>query len=65
MAYAIVGYFDSISDEKIKTLWKGLADIGVDDYVINSENNPHIKLAMFESIDLEFTKKELDLLSKR
>ena len=40
MGYAIVGYFDSVSDRKIKTLWEGLADIGVDDYLINSDNNP-------------------------
>ena len=65
MAYAIVGYFDSISDEKIKCLWKGLADIGVDDYLINSENNPHIKFAMFDSIDLKCAKKELSLLSQK
>lgn len=65
MGYAIVGYFDSNSDEKITTLWRGLADIDVDDYLINSSNNPHIKFALFDSIDLEFAKKEIDLLSKR
>lgn len=65
MGYAIVGYFDPISDEKIKTLWKGLADIGVDDYLINSANSPHIKFAMFDSLELESTQKELHLLAKR
>jgi len=65
MGYAVVGYFDSISDEKIKALWKGIADIGVDDYLIKSENNPHIKFAMFDTIDLEVTQKEIRLLSKR
>ena len=65
MAYAIVGYFDSISDEKIKELWRGLADIGVDDYLINSSNNPHIKFAMFESLDIETAQKELHLLSEK
>lgn len=65
MGYAIVGYFDSVSDKKIKELWKGFADIGVDDYLINSENNPHIKFAMFDSIDLEAAQNELNLLSKK
>lgn len=65
MGYAIVGYFDSISDEKIKALWKGFADIGVDDYLINSHNNPHIKFAMFDSIDLELVQRKLQLLSER
>jgi hypothetical protein len=64
MAYAIVGYFDSISDKRIKELWKGLADVGVDDYLINSSNNPHIKFGMFESLDLEIAQKELHLLSE-
>lgn len=65
MGYAIVGYFDLISDKKIKELWKGLADIGVDDYLINSANNPHIKFAMFDSLELDSTQKELNLLSKK
>lgn len=65
MGYAIVGYFDSISDEKIKGLWKGLADIGVDDYLINSANNPHIKFAMFDSLELDLAQKELHELSKK
>lgn len=65
MAYAIVGYFDSISDKKVKGLWKGFADIGIDDYLINSSNNPHIKFAMFESLDLDAAQKELySLLEK-
>lgn len=54
-----------MSDEKITTLWKGPSDVDVDDYLINSANNPHIKFAMFDSIDLEFAQKELHLLSKR
>lgn len=65
MAYAIVGYFDSISDKRIKELWKGLADIGVDDYLINSSNNPHIKLAMFETLDLEAAQQELYRLTEK
>ena len=33
--------------------------------MINSVNNPHIKFAMFDSIDLNITQNELYLLSKR
>lgn len=65
MGYAVVGYFDPISDEKVKELWRGLADIGVDDYLINSANNPHIKFAMFESMDLKLAEKEIHLLSEK
>ena len=35
MSYSIVAYFDEISDTRIKSLWNGLGDIGVDDYLIN------------------------------
>ncbi len=59
MGYAIVGYFDPVSDERIKKLWRGLADIGVDDYLINSENNPHFKFAMFDTLDVGLAEKEL------
>lgn len=65
MAYAIVGYFDSISDKRIKELWSGLAEIEVDDYLIKSSNNPHIKFAVFESLYLENAQKELHLLSEK
>jgi 2'-5' RNA ligase len=59
MGYAIVRYFDPVSDERIKKLWRGLADIGVDDYLINSENNPHFKFAMFDTLDVGLAEKEL------
>ena len=65
MGFAIVGYFDFVSDEKVKTIWKGLANINVDDYLIKSENNPHIKFAMFNTLDLLATKRALQLLTKR
>ncbi|WP_312104819.1 hypothetical protein [Lachnoclostridium sp.] len=34
MPFAVVAYFDKKSDEKIRLLWRGMADIGVDDYLI-------------------------------
>jgi len=51
MGYAIVGYFDKETDEKIRTLWKDLMISGVDDYLYHSENNPHIKFAMYEDFE--------------
>ena len=45
--FAVVGYFDKDSDKIIKSLWQGMADSGVCDYLINSANNPHIKFAVF------------------
>ncbi|MDE7431365.1 MAG: hypothetical protein K2N34_05575 [Lachnospiraceae bacterium] len=51
MGYAIVGYFDKETDEKIRGLWQDLMINGVDDYLYNSENNPHIKFAMYEDFE--------------
>ncbi len=53
MAYAIVGYFDSITDLFIKSIWKELADNDICNYLYNSENNPHIKFLMFEELELD------------
>ncbi|WFR56607.1 hypothetical protein QA584_23795 [Anaerocolumna sp. AGMB13025] len=65
MGYAVVGYFDYTSEERIKALWKGMEVIGVDDYLIHSFNSPHIKFAMLDSLDLEYANKELLLLTEK
>ncbi len=53
MGYAIVGYFDKETDEKIRGLWKDLMFKDIDDYLYHSENNPHIKFTMYEALDEE------------
>lgn len=53
MSFAIVGYFDKKSHEKIKSLWGDMEKIGVDHYLVQSENNPHIKFAMYEDMDVK------------
>lgn len=65
MSYAIVGYFDQDSDRRIKALWRRLAESGVCDYLEHSENRPHFKFAMFDSMDLESVQRSLDLFSKK
>jgi len=65
MGFAIVGYFDVYSDEKIKQLWQGMDDIGVCNYLINSNNNPHIKFAMFNEFKKENIEKNINLLCKK
>lgn len=51
MGYAVVGYFDKATDERIRRIWKELMVNDIDDYLYNSENNPHIKFAMYENIE--------------
>jgi len=59
MPHAIVAYFDNTSDQVIRDTWKAMADAGVCDYLHNSENNPHIKLGMYESLDAEIASEKL------
>jgi hypothetical protein len=65
MGFAIVGYFDKSTDAIIKSLWQGMADSEVCSYLINSENNPHIKFAMYNALDIKSVKNNLKLLSER
>jgi hypothetical protein len=65
MGFAVVGYFDKDSDKKIRSLWQGMADINVCDYLINSANNPHIKFAMFNELDIESAENSICLLTGR
>jgi len=64
MPFAIVGYYDKYTDEKIKLLWASMADIGVDDYLINSENNPHFKFAMYEDLNVNKAEEALSSIAK-
>ena len=65
MGFAVVGYFDKNSDEKIKSLWQGMADANVCNYLIQSANNPHIKFYMFDELNGQLAKKSLYALSQR
>ena len=64
MGYAIIGYFDNNTDKTIKSLWQGMADSEVCNYLINSANNPHIKFAMYDFIDVETVKSKLKNLAE-
>ena len=43
-------------------MWEGKASIGVCNYLINSANNPHVKFAMFDSLDVKEAEASLKLL---
>ncbi|MCL1964637.1 MAG: hypothetical protein FWF69_06215 [Firmicutes bacterium] len=65
MSFAVVGYFDENSDKAIKSLWKGMADLNVCNYLINSANNPHIKFAIFNELDVASAEKSIHLLTDK
>lgn len=64
MPHAVVAYFDSNSDRVIRDTWKALADAGVCDYLYRSENNPHIKLGMYDGLDVDTTREKLKSLAQ-
>ncbi len=63
MSFAIVGYFDDASNVRIREMWQFMADAGIDDYLAASENDPHFKFDIFETIDMEFVKSELESIA--
>lgn len=65
MGYAIVGYFDKETDEKIRGLWKDLMLNSIDDYLYNSANNPHIKFVMYEDVEETAVIDEISNIAKR
>ncbi len=52
MPHAILLYFDSQTETAIHAIWKELADSGTAPYLHESPNRPHIKLAIFEGLQL-------------
>lgn len=64
MGFAVVAYFDKDIDEKIRLLWSGMGKIGVDDYLIRSENNPHFKFVMYEDLKIDKAEQALCSISK-
>lgn len=65
MPYAIVGYFDHQSSLLIRDYWKKLAEANVCDYLHKSANSPHIKLGMFDEMDVDACRLSLQALSER
>jgi hypothetical protein len=65
MPYAVVAYFDTNSDQLIRDTWKALADAGVCDYLYKSENNPHIKLGIYDSLDVDIAREKLNSMAKK
>jgi hypothetical protein len=63
MPHAIVVYFDTTSNTAIRNVWKELAEADVCDYLYRSENDPHIKLGMYDGLDVEKAKQRLSYLA--
>ncbi len=64
MLYAVGLNFDEETDNLILNIWKQLAETGLADYLHTSGNHPHITLGIFEDIDVEKVKYELESFTK-
>jgi 2'-5' RNA ligase len=52
MPFAVMLFFDSDLENRIKSVWHALSENGIDSYLDGSGNRPHIKLAIFEELGL-------------
>lgn len=63
MLYAVGLNFNVETDNLILNIWNQLAETRLADYLQTSGNHPHITLGIFEDLDVEKTKVELELLT--
>jgi 2'-5' RNA ligase len=52
MPYAVMLFFDNDVESQIQSIWRELSEADVDRYLYHSGNRPHIKLAIFEDLNL-------------
>lgn len=63
MPHAILLYFDPATQAAIRAVWKELADTQIAPYLYESPNRPHIKLAIFEGLNLPEAETRLKTLA--
>ena len=52
--YALLAYFDYVTELKLKQLWAELHELGITDYgVAVKDRRPHITLADYQDVDIE------------
>ena len=65
MAYAIELFLDQETCKHIRRVWERLHDLGVGGPLYDSGAFPHITLSIFDELDLEASKRGIDLLAGR
>jgi 2'-5' RNA ligase len=63
MPYAVMLFFDDDLQNRIQATWKALQDTDVDRYLYQSGNRPHIKLTIFEELNLAECQARLQALA--
>ena len=63
MAYAIVAFFDSDSEMKIRSIWRHMAEGGIATYLHQSGARPHIKLATYEFLNVRESRPRLETIA--
>ncbi len=62
--FAVVLYFDSATESRVKTLWESLYKEGVNPTLLTIGPRPHISLAVFESVDPAAIREELRTIAE-
>ena len=52
MAFAVELYFDTTSEAAVRAIWRELAERGIARSLHESENRPHVSLAVYEQLQL-------------
>jgi 2'-5' RNA ligase len=63
MSFAVLLYFDNQTEKLIRAIWKELAETEIAPYLHQSPNRPHIKLAIFEDLNLMEGERRLKALA--
>ena len=56
MGYAVELNFDAATDDRIRALWRQLADAGLNSAMLDNNATPHISLAVFDEIELDLVR---------
>jgi 2'-5' RNA ligase len=65
MAYAIELFLDQETCKHIRRVWERLHDLGIGGPLYDSGAFPHITLSIFDELDLESSKRNIELLAER
>lgn len=63
MPFSILLFFDPDTEAQIRSVWRELAESEVAPYMHRSGNRPHIKLEIFEDLDVAEAERRLKLLA--
>ena len=59
MSVAVVLYLDLSAEDKVKAMWRQLADRNISTFMLDSGVRPHVSLAVYERLEFTDARKSL------